>query len=74
MVRSLIADRFGVEMSPQGVSELLHRIGLSAQRPIVRAYEAGPERVRRWKEEEYPEIRGRAKKGLCDASVGAVTS
>jgi len=61
MVRSLIADRFGVEMSPQGVSELLHRIGLSPQRPIVRAYEQDPERVRRFKEEEYPEIRGRAK-------------
>jgi transposase len=61
MVRELIAREFGVEMTPQGVGALLGRMGLSAQRPLVRAYEQDPERVRRWKEEEFPAIRERAK-------------
>jgi transposase len=62
IVRDLIAERYGVEMTLQGVGVLLRRLGLSAQRPLVRAYEQDPERVRRFKEEEYPAIARRAKK------------
>ncbi len=62
MVRDLICERYGVEMTLQGVGKLLRRLGLSAQRPLVRAYEQDPERVRRFKEEEYPAIVERAKK------------
>jgi len=61
MVRELIGTRFGVEMTRQGVGLLLHRLGLSPQRPLVRAYEQNPERVDRWKAEEYPDIVKRAK-------------
>jgi len=61
LVRTLIAERFGVEMSAQGVGNLLHRLGLSPQRPLVRAYEQDPERVRRWKAVEFPRIRAAAK-------------
>jgi len=61
MVRELIGTRFGVEMTRQGVGLLLHRLGLSPQRPLVRAYEQNPERVERWKAEEYPDIVKRAK-------------
>ena len=61
MVRQLIVERFGVEMTRQGVGKLLHRLGLSPQRPLVRAYEQDPERVRRWKQEEYPAIHKKAK-------------
>jgi len=60
IVRELIRRKFGVEYTPQGVGKLLRRIGLSPQRPLVRAYEQDPERVRRWKDEEYPAIRARA--------------
>jgi len=71
MVRQLIAERFGVEMTRQGVGKLLHRLGLSPQRPLVRAYEQDPERVRAWKEEEYPAIHKKAKEAgakifFCD--------
>lgn len=61
MVRDLIFERYGVQMTLQGVGKVLHRLGLSAQRPLVRAYEQDPERVRRFKEEEYPKIVKRAK-------------
>ncbi|MGH9029030.1 MAG: IS630 family transposase [Acidimicrobiales bacterium] len=61
MVRTLIAERFGVQMSRTGVGKLLRRIGLSPQRPLVAAYEQDPEAVRRWKQEEYPKIAAKAK-------------
>lgn len=60
LVGKLIRDKFGVEFTPQGVGKLLRRLGLSPQRPLVRAYEQDPERVRRWKEEEYPAIHAEA--------------
>lgn len=67
MVRELIEREFGVTYTPQGVGNLLRRMGLSPQKPLVRAYEQDPERVKRWKEVEYPAIRARAKEE--DASI-----
>jgi len=61
LVRTLIAERFGVEMSAPGVGNLLPRLGLSPQRPLVRTYEQDPERVRRWQAVEFPRIRAAAK-------------
>ena len=46
----------GVDYTPQAIGNILRDMGLSPQRPLVRAYEQDPERVRRWKEEEYPAI------------------
>jgi transposase len=60
IVRELILQKFGVEMTPQGIGKLLRRIGLSPQRPLYRAYQQDPEAVRRWKEEDFPAIRERA--------------
>ncbi len=49
LVREVIKRKFGVSYTVQGVGKLLRRLGLSPQRPLVRAYEQDPERVRRWK-------------------------
>jgi transposase len=62
IVRELIFQRFGVEMTPQGVGKLLARLGLSPQRPVYRAYEQNPDAVTRWKTEQYPAIRAEAAK------------
>ncbi len=56
MVRQLIKRKFGVDFPPPGVGKFLHQMGLSPQQSLVRTYEPDPERVRRWKEEEYPAI------------------
>jgi len=61
MVRELIKREFGVDFTPQGVGKLLHRLGLSPQRPLVRAYEQNPDRVKTWKEETFPAIQAEAK-------------
>jgi transposase len=45
MVRELIRDRFGVEMSEVNVGRLLHKLGLTPQRPLRRAYQQNQARV-----------------------------
>ncbi len=62
MVRELIAKQFRVRLSHSSVCRLLGQMGLSAQRPLWRAYQQDPEAVRRWKEEEYPKLRRRARR------------
>ena len=60
MVRQLIAKRFGVHLSHSSVCRLLAQMGMSAQRPLWRAYQQDPQAVRLWKEEDYPKLRRRA--------------
>jgi transposase len=60
MVGELIKRRFGVEFTRQWIGQLLGRMGLSPQRPLVRAYEQQPGRVQRWRQVEYPKIRAQA--------------
>lgn len=67
MVRELIKREFGVDYTPQGVGKLLRRLGMSPQRPLVRAYEQDPELVQRWKDERYPAIRTEA--AACGGSI-----
>lgn len=62
MVRQLIAREFKVVMSASAVGRLLHRLGLSPQRPLWRAWQADPEKVAAWKQTEYPAIAKAAKK------------
>lgn len=73
MIGELMRRKFGVTMTPQGIGKMLHRLGLSPQRPLVRAYEKDPERVRAWKEEKYPRIHAAARAAgasifFCDES------
>ena len=62
MIRELIREKFGVRLSEVSVGRMLHKLGLSPQRPLRRAYERDPERVESWREKEFPNIRRLAKK------------
>ncbi|MDJ0823670.1 MAG: IS630 family transposase [Paracoccaceae bacterium] len=62
MVREVIRDKFGVRLSDVSVGRLLRKLGLSAQKPLRRAYQQDPEAVDRWVKEEYPQIRKLAKR------------
>ncbi len=62
LVRELIRREFGVRMSASAVGRLLHRLGLSPQRPLWRAWQADPQKVAAWKERDYPAIAKQAKK------------
>jgi transposase len=60
LVRQVIVQKFDVELSVVSVGRLLRKLGMSPQRPLVRATQQDAERVRRWKEEDYPAIRADA--------------
>ena len=60
-VRSLIRREFNVALSAVSVGRLLRTLGLSPQRPLWRAWQADPEAVQRWREEDFPAIRKQAK-------------
>jgi transposase len=61
MVRELIRREFRVALSAVSVGRLLRTLGLSPQRPLWRAWQADPEAVQRWRDEEFPAIRKQAK-------------
>ena len=62
IIREVILKIFKVAMSEVSVWRTLKKLGLTPQRPLRRAYQQDPAAVRRFKEEEYPEIRKRAKR------------
>lgn len=61
MIQILLRDRFGLKLSLTSVGRLLRQLGLSCQRPLFRAVEQDPGRVRAWREQEYPGIQALAK-------------
>jgi len=61
MIGELIRRQFGITLSKSSVCRLLKQLGLTPQRPMWRAHQQKPERVRRWLEEEYPHIQALAK-------------
>jgi transposase len=66
LVRELIYKQFRVRLSVVSVGRLLRTLGFSPQRPVFRASQQDPQRVKDWREREYPAIRDEA------AKVGAV--
>jgi transposase len=51
----------GVTLSLASIGALLARLGLTAQKPLQRAYQRDPEAIERWQRETYPTIARRAK-------------
>src|SRR5215203_1935386 len=52
---------FRISLSAVSVGRLLRTLGLSPQRPLWRAWQADPDAVARWKEQEFPAIRKQAR-------------
>jgi transposase len=70
MVATLINEKFNVRLSRSSVSRLLNQMGLSAQRPMWRAYQQDPEAVDRWLKEEFPKIKILARRFKADIYFG----
>ena len=62
MIGQLIDKKFGVKLSKASVCRLLNQLGLTPQRPVLRAYQQRPEEVQKWLLEDYPRIRRLAQK------------
>ena len=57
MIASLIEKKFGIKLSKTSVGRMLDQLGLTAQRPLWRAYQQNPEAVEKWLKEEFPAIK-----------------
>lgn len=61
-VMELIEQELRIKLSVRTVGDYLKRWGFTPQKPIKRAYEQNPKAVQRWLDEEYPEIKARARR------------
>lgn len=67
MIRLLLREQFQLKLSLASVGRLLKQLGLTCQRPLFRAMEQDPRRVRRWRQQDYPVIREEARR--CGAEI-----
>jgi transposase len=56
-IADLIRRQFGVDYHPDHVGRVLHRCGLTPQRPHRRAKERDEREIARWVREEWPRIK-----------------
>lgn len=61
-VQQLIFERFGIELSRWQVGRYLKSWGYTPQKPISKAFEQKPEKVKQWLGKEYPAIKKKAQK------------
>jgi transposase len=62
MVKELIERKYGVNLSVVSVGRLLKKLGLTCQKPLMRAFQQDPVVVRQWIEEAYPKIKQLARR------------
>ena len=72
-VRELIEQRYDRKLSIRSVGNYLKRWGYTPQKPLQKAYEQRPAAVGKWLEEEFPQIKQRAKKERADILWGDET-
>jgi transposase len=61
-VQQLILNRYGIELSRWQVGRYLKSWGYTPQKPIRKAFEQKPEKVKQWLNEEFPKIKKRCTK------------
>jgi transposase len=61
ILRELIRRQFGHTMSLSSVSRVMSLLGITVQKPLYRAWQQDPERVRKWETEEFPAIKKQAR-------------
>jgi transposase len=62
MVKELIASKYGINLSAVSVGRLLKKLGLTCQKPLMRAFQQDPVVIGQWIEEDSPEIKQLARK------------
>ena len=62
IVANLVSDRFNITLSLASIGKLLADLGLTPQKPLMRAYERDPAAIEAWKKETYPSIAAAAKR------------
>jgi transposase len=72
-VMELIEQETGLSMPIRTVGEYLRRWGFTPQKPMKRAYGENPKAVQRWLDDEYPQIKARAKAEVAEIYGGDET-
>ena len=67
-VAHLIEQECGVRYHPSQAWRILRQLGWSCQRPVGRALERDEEKIRRWKQQRWPEIKKKPKKKAAPSS------
>jgi transposase len=67
-VAHLIEQECGVKYHPSQAWRILRQLGWSCQRPAGRALERDEEKIRRWKQQRWPEIKKKPKKKAAPSS------
>jgi transposase len=62
IVRLLVLERFAVRLSLASIGALLARLGLTAQKPLQRAYQRDPQAIEQWQRVSFPAIATQARK------------
>lgn len=72
-VAELIKREFGIELAVRTMGDYLQKWGYTPQKPAKRAYEQSAPQVRKWIEEEYPQIKQRASEENAEIHWGDET-
>src|SRR6266699_800901 len=67
-VAHLIEQECGVKYHPSQAWRILRQLGWSCQRPLGRALESDKDKIRRWKQQRWPEIKKKPKKSGAPSS------
>jgi transposase len=62
IVAELVKEKFGVRLGVTAIGRLLSQLDITPQKPLRRAYERDPVAIERWKTEQFPKLRARAKR------------
>jgi transposase len=66
IVVELIVQKFKKKLSITSVGRLLAELQITPQKPLRRAYERDPQAVEKWKTQDYPKLKKRAKRRGAD--------
>ena len=62
IVAELVKEKFAVQIGVTAIGRLLSELDITPQKPLRRAYERDPIAIERWKTQEFPKLRARAKR------------
>lgn len=62
IIRQMLRQEKGIELSKSAVSRLLGQMGLSPQRPIYRSYKQKPRELKKYLTERFPELKALAQR------------
>lgn len=62
IVQTMIREKMGIDLCLSSVGKLLASLDITPQKPLRRAYERDPFAVEKWRTEDYPKLKKRAKK------------